>query len=222
MSWKSWILPEIANSGEEFIVVEDGNYYFGGNLKNFLELGEKTYDVYFENKCGDVIAVEFYVLYSNGNYEYYYVLVNPKEEKETQSQTQGNSQTNENKPEIGQYVDYIPKGNDSYTVQSEYSAYDKDQVIKAEDLKWRVLSVSDNEVELISEKPTTSEVYLEGALGYNNGVTLLNNLCEVLYSNSNIKATARSYNIEDIGYTENVRKRKNLYNIYILSKYMDK
>ena len=41
-------------------------------------------------------------------------------------------------------------------------------------------------------------VVLQGAQGYNNGVYLLNDMCDKLYSDSSVGATARSINIEDI------------------------
>ena len=48
-------------------------------------------------------------------------------------------------------------------------------------------------------------LYLEGIQGYLNGPTILNELCSTLYSNTNLKITARSMTIEDlnfaVGYT---------------------
>ena len=56
----------------------------------------------------------------------------------------------------------------------------------------------DGSVELISATPTSKTVYLKGALGYNNGVYILNNLCKTQYSNSGLGTTARSLNKVDI------------------------
>lgn len=55
-----------------------------------------------------------------------------------------------------------------------------------------------NIVELVPLQPTTGTVTLHGAQGYNNGVKLLNDACNRLYSNSTKGITARSINIEDI------------------------
>jgi len=67
------------------------------------------------------------------------------------------------------------------------------------DLKWRVLSINeDNSVDLIAETPISTKIHLEGALGFNNGVYLLNELCKKHYSNSLFSETARSINLEDI------------------------
>lgn len=45
---------------------------------------------------------------------------------------------------------------------------------------------------------TLYKVYFRGALGYNNGVYLLNNICKERYSNSSFNAIARSINENDI------------------------
>lgn len=100
---------------------------------------------------------------------------------------------------IGDYVAYTPQtGKTSYTFESKYSGYTSDQIINQDSLKWRVLKVDESTVELISSTPTSSTVYFSGALGYNNGVYLLNDFCSTLYGNSEKGATARSLNIEDI------------------------
>ena len=66
-------------------------------------------------------------------------------------------------------------------------------------MKWRVLNINANgTVDLISDKPTSTVVYFQGAIGYNNGVYLLNDYCKTMYSNSSKGAVARSLNIEDI------------------------
>lgn len=65
-----------------------------------------------------------------------------------------------------------------------------------EDLKWRILRIyDDGSMDLIGE-PTNGVVYFYGALGYNNGVYLLNDICKNLYSRNGI--TARSVNLEDL------------------------
>lgn len=98
----------------------------------------------------------------------------------------------------GDYVDYTPTSG-TYTMSSTYSGYDSDQEYTTEDLGWRVLNVNnDGTVDLISSKPTSAYIYFLGALGYNNGVYLLNEMCSKLYSNTTKQATARSINIEDI------------------------
>ena len=105
--------------------------------------------------------------------------------------------------QVGDYVAYKPDTAEDYTLYDAYSGYTDDdsdtQTIKQEDLKWRVLSINDDgTVDLISANPTSKKIYFQGALGYNNGVYLLNDISAKLYSNSSLGATARSLNIEDI------------------------
>ena len=45
--------------------------------------------------------------------------------------------------------------------------------------------------------PTNKTVYFQGALGYNNGVYVINDICESLYSKKTKGITARSVNLED-------------------------
>ena len=100
---------------------------------------------------------------------------------------------------VGDYVNYTPQTQTTtYTVEAKYSGTDNDQKFSQDSLKWRVLNVNeDGTVDLIGE-PTSNDLYLCGALGYNNGVYLLNDYCKTLYSNESLNATARSLNIEDI------------------------
>ena len=102
---------------------------------------------------------------------------------------------------VGDFVDYKPDNVDeAYDKFGEtYSGYANVDIGQDDNLQWRVLNVnSDGTVDLISDKPTSTEVYFQGARGYNNGVYLLNDYCKTMYSNSSIGAEARSLNIEDI------------------------
>lgn len=42
------------------------------------------------------------------------------------------------------------------------------------------------------------KLLLDGAVGYNNGVKILNDMCNTCYSNASLGAVARSINIEDV------------------------
>ena len=59
-------------------------------------------------------------------------------------------------------------------------------------------------MDLISSAHSSNSFYFRGATGYNNGVYLLNDIADELYSNDSLGATARSLTIEDIeaGMTE--------------------
>ena len=101
------------------------------------------------------------------------------------------------KIKIGDYVAYKPTGDASYTVDGTYSGTGSDQVINKENLNWRVLDkTEDGRVRLISATPTTAKISLGGENGYNNGVYLLDELCNTLYKGEN--ATAKNLKIEDI------------------------
>lgn len=102
--------------------------------------------------------------------------------------------------QIGDYVDYKPQtGVTSYTFDKMYTGYSVNQTINQDNLEWRVFKINDDgTIEVIAATPTTQELSLKGALGYNNGVYLLNDFCKTVYSNSEKDAVARSINIEDI------------------------
>lgn len=95
-------------------------------------------------------------------------------------------------------MNYKPESK-TYTISKTYSGYTDNQEYTTENLGWRILNINeDGTVDLISNKPTSQEVYFLGATGYNNGVYLLNDMCNKLYSNLDKGTTARSLDIEDI------------------------
>ena len=112
---------------------------------------------------------------------------------------------------IGAYVKYIPDAIDVNSKEyknllsnlEKYSGsndknYNNEEKIKQElNLNWRVLDVKDGEVRLISEKPTESQMYLKGYNGYNNGVKLLDDICDMLYNNK-FTSKVQNLKIEDI------------------------
>ena len=108
----------------------------------------------------------------------------------------------------GDYINYKPttvaqpyapdkgKGIGKYTGYTEGEA---EQSISQEDLNWRVLGKDDNgNILLISGAPTEAVLSFRGYIGYNNYETVLNETCNVLYSNTTLGATARSITMEDI------------------------
>lgn len=103
---------------------------------------------------------------------------------------------------VGDYVNYTyDTVSQRYNLPSTESGYNTDQTItQTSGLKWKILNINEENgtIDLISETVTNQSFYLRGALGYNNGVYLLNDICKKLYSNPNINIHARSLNIEDI------------------------
>ena len=72
-------------------------------------------------------------------------------------------------------------------------------------LNWRIWSITDEKLILISDKPLSTGGYKDlGAIsfancnGYNNAVKILNDMCLACYSNSKMEAVSRSINIDDI------------------------
>ena len=121
---------------------------------------------------------------------------------ENNSQGQSNAKISKNdlasQIKVGDYVNYVPDSSEDYEVLEKYSGHNYDQIMKQDsDLKWKVLKVSNDEVKLIADK-SVNELAISGSLGYNNGVFLLNDIAKKLYSNSKLKSSARSINIEDI------------------------
>lgn len=104
---------------------------------------------------------------------------------------------------IGDYVNYTYDTAENYTnLTGTGSTSNPAEGISQSGttLKWRILNidVANRTIDLVSENPTDNKVYFSGALGYNNGVYLLNDICEKLYSNNALGVKARSINLEDM------------------------
>ncbi len=102
---------------------------------------------------------------------------------------------------IGDYVQYeAPTRSEDYQLSSEVSGYSRTQTIGQEYTIWRVLNIyNDGSMDLVATvKGTNTGIFLEGALGYNNGIYVFNYICNYLYQNEAKGVTARSINIEDI------------------------
>lgn len=117
---------------------------------------------------------------------------------------------------IGDYIDYTPDYLSSYQILAEYSGYERDQTLVYDDtLKWRIMSINDDgTVEIISDKPSSQySPILRGAVGYNNSVYILNDICKNMCSNKSLGAIGRSINMEDIekGYNASGKEFMNNY-----------
>ena len=102
---------------------------------------------------------------------------------------------------VGDYVDYVPDSKLNYLLTESTSGSDKNssEGIEQEEIKWRILSINDDgTVDIISEEPISEEVYFGGAIGVNNAVYLLNDLCKKQYSNEELETTARSLSLIDL------------------------
>ena len=107
---------------------------------------------------------------------------------------------------VGDYVAYTPDTVSNYTglgssetEKAGSTSNPADGIPQDTTLTWRILSINDDgSVDLVSTKPTSTEVYFKNSIGFNNGVYLLNDLCASLYSNTELGVTARSMNLMDI------------------------
>ena len=116
---------------------------------------------------------------------------------------------------VGDEVNYTPQtSKTTYTLEGNKSGYGDytssnprtmtkatDQEISQENYTWKIMDINSKTGEVkIMGVPTSSmkTIYFKGALGYNNGVYLLDEMCKELYSNSDLGVTARSIDIEDI------------------------
>ena len=103
-----------------------------------------------------------------------------------------------NIPTPGDYVAYTPGGT-GYSASEEDTGYRDQSSTPDKTVKWRIFKVAPDHVDLISADAVNDGFTLGGVNGYNNGVYLLNQACNQMYSNSSYGATARNIKLEDIG-----------------------
>ncbi len=99
------------------------------------------------------------------------------------------------KIEIGDYVNY--KSNDlTYKLNKEFTKNNEDLILRTTKTMYRILNINeDGTIEIISDPVNT--LYLKGSLGYNNIVSILNDLSNSLYK-TNYSINVRNLNLEDI------------------------
>ena len=101
--------------------------------------------------------------------------------------------------EVAYTYDVVSGG---YTLTAAQSGYSSDRTVaqSSTTLKWKIINKDESKgtIDIVSAEPTSNTVYFRGALGYNNGVYLINDICEKLYSNTAKGIKARSINLEDM------------------------
>ena len=90
-----------------------------------------------------------------------------------------------------------------YTPEDQYTGREESDTeqgaFDTESLGWRIWSIDENNIYLISKDPTTTQLTLKGAQGYNNGVLILNEICKTCYTDSDYAGVeVRSMNAEDL------------------------
>ena len=101
---------------------------------------------------------------------------------------------------VGDYVEYTADTSNDYLLESAVSGYTSNQTISQDtELKWQIMSVNnDGTIDMTTRDSVGTEIYFNGALGYNNSVYILNNMSNKLYSNKDLGVIARSINFDDI------------------------
>ncbi len=100
---------------------------------------------------------------------------------------------------VGDYVKYIAPERDGYIVTSAISGYSGPQTFRQQCQYWRVMNINpDKSMDLVAATLSSNYLYLKNAVGYNNGVLILNDMCKYLYQNEEKGITARSLKYEDI------------------------
>ena len=130
----------------------------------------------------------------------YYVKVTVKD-KAGNEVTETQAATTTREPQVGDYVDYKPDYGE-YTVEAKYSGHTADQMFTTQNLGWRIWEIDkeNKKLTLVNTGNLTNSVILSGAQGYNNGVGILHDYGEKLYSNKKLNTIARSITLEDIKY----------------------
>ena len=180
-------------------------FYLGDKPSGSIRSSEvKTYKLFMSNISDKLINVKFEL--SSG------YINNPLDDIDI---SEGYKEINDTLL-LGDYVNYIPTNtNSNYVLSKNLSGYSKDQTINKKTSKWRILDINnDGSINIISENSITIDnknnlIYLSGSAGYNNGVYLLNDICNQLYGSYN--APARNLNINDI--------EKSLSNIWSYKEY---
>ena len=104
-------------------------------------------------------------------------------------------------------MQYTPDEASNYYLSTTISGWNTAQTIDSsyDPSEWRVMEIDEegNIIKLfgVQSKGSNSNgvrINLMGAVGYNNGVYLLNDICEKRYSNVSLGTTARNLTIEDI------------------------
>lgn len=118
---------------------------------------------------------------------------------------------------IGDYINYTPDSAEVYSstklAKDITGVTNNTSDITQETLNWKVLQIyDDGRMDLVGST-TSQDIWFLGPLGYNNGVYVINDICESLYSKSSKGITARSINYEDLEswLTENGKANRDKY-----------
>ena len=106
--------------------------------------------------------------------------------------------------DVGKTVDYKPKTSRTYSTTqngTEYSGSGKQDFSTADITGgWYIWKLDSTDVYLISKNVTSKSLALQGARGYNNGVTLLDEICDTCFADktSYTDMIGRNLKLEDV------------------------
>ena len=104
--------------------------------------------------------------------------------------------------QIGDYINYTPDSASAYSsskLSSSITGSSSNRFDLTQDtLTWQVLRIYDDGAMDLIGTPTNQSVFFSNSLGYNNGVYVMNDICESLYSKKTKGITARSVNLDDM------------------------
>ena len=189
------IYPEKLSGKKFFEIISDINVGSINKQNRFYESAEKHY----VTDTGDVFILPGYLVEENGNSRWYI--------SENKYYT-GTKVTIDDLEmySIGDFVDYIPKEAE-YTPAEEDTGAANQKIETDMDCKWRIFYINGEKVYITPGiLSTNSKIIFNGSKGYFNGVNVLNDICEDLYSNADKGIKAKSLSTLDINkicnYTE--------------------
>ena len=113
--------------------------------------------------------------------------------------------------QVGDTVYYNPPSNKSYTAEKTYTGASADQTLTSDNSSvtvWKVWKIDkvNHIIEIVSSDATGTALTLAGENGFNNGVKILNDACDTLYTDETRGITAKSMdtlNIEEAMHLQN-------------------
>lgn len=89
--------------------------------------------------------------------------------------------------------------NSSYYVSADYLGVTPvNSVFTQESLGWKIWDINENKVRLVSDTSTTQRLTIQKAVGFNNGLFFLNDICNKLYAGDVDGITAKNLTQKDI------------------------
>ena len=99
--------------------------------------------------------------------------------------------------QVGDYINYTPDSASAYSssklAESITGSSDNTSDLTQDTLTWQVLRIYDDGAMDLIGTPTNQSVYFSNSLGYNNGVYVMNDICESLYKIGRASCRERVY-----------------------------